>query len=149
MAFYEFTQFKVRGSSLHKNMGPSRTEKAKRPEPTSRRRAKRKTVENVVCPRCLAEAIYRYGKSANGKKRYLCQVCGRQFVIGPPARLDVNERPACPACGKPMHVYMRNRELIRFRCADYPHCRTFLKRPAAATRPGDAFSAAAGQDGFL
>jgi hypothetical protein len=32
-----------------------------------------------------------------------------------------------------MHVYMRNGETIRFRCADYPHCRTFLKcgRPAA------------------
>jgi hypothetical protein len=26
-----------------------------------------------------------------------------------------------------MHVYMHNGDAIRFRCADYPQCRTFFK----------------------
>jgi transposase-like protein len=97
-------------------------------EPKKLRKARRKLVEGVICPRCLSDAIYRYGKSVNGRKRYLCQVCRRQFVLKGPGRLDAGQRPSCPVCGKPMHVYMRIGEIIRFRCADYPHCRTFLKR---------------------
>jgi hypothetical protein len=27
-----------------------------------------------------------------------------------------------------MHVYQRTSEGIRFRCADYPDCRTYLKQ---------------------
>ena len=84
-------------------------------------------IEGVICPRCRSDAIYRFGKSASGRKRYLCQVCHRQFVMQRLDRVDARERPACPACGKSMHVYMRAGETIRFRCADYPHCRTFLK----------------------
>jgi ssDNA-binding Zn-finger/Zn-ribbon topoisomerase 1 len=31
-----------------------------------------------------------------------------------------------------MHVYMRTGGFIRFRCADYPDCRTFFKKPLEA-----------------
>ena len=93
---------------------------------------KRKLIDGVFCPRCRADAIYRYGKTATGKKRYLCQVCHRQFSLKRGGRLGELERPGCPACGKPMHIYMRRGPTIRFRCADYPNCRTFLKREREA-----------------
>ncbi len=89
---------------------------------------KRKTISGMACPRCGAEAIYRYGRTKAGHTRYLCQVCRRQFTLNAPVWLSAAERPACPACGLPMHVYMRQRTLTRFRCSDYPNCRTFLKR---------------------
>jgi hypothetical protein len=31
-----------------------------------------------------------------------------------------------------MHIYMRAGALLRFRCADYPRCRTYLKGNAMA-----------------
>jgi hypothetical protein len=108
-------------------IGGNPRESAMGPQPDQRRKAKRKLVEGVYCPRCRSEAIYRYGKTVNGKKRFLCQVCRRQFSLKRPDRLGDQERPACPACGKPMHVYMRQCSTVRFRCSDYPSCRTFLK----------------------
>ena len=108
-------------------IGLNQPESAMRPRPDRPRKAKRKLVDGVFCPRCRSDAIYRYGKTATGKKRYLCQVCRRQFSLKRSDRLGVPERPACPACGKPMHVYMRHGGTIRFRCSDYPSCRTFLK----------------------
>jgi transposase-like protein len=95
---------------------------------------KRKLVEGVRCPRCQSDAIYRYGKTVNGRKRYLCQVCRRQFSLKLPGRLEAGQRPACPVCGKPMHVYMRRGDCLRFRCADYPNCRTFFKQDTEAHR---------------
>jgi hypothetical protein len=107
--------------------GLNQPESAMRPRPDRSRKAKRKLVDGVCCPRCRSDAIYRYGKTARGKKRYLCQVCRRQFSLKRSDRLGVSERPTCASCGKPMHVYMRTGDTIRFRCADYPRCRTFLK----------------------
>jgi len=98
------------------------------PRPAAHRKAKRKLVTGVFCPRCRSDAIYRYGKTASGRKRYLCQVCHRQFSLKRSGQLEASERPACPTCGKPMHVYMRTGGFIRFRCADYPDCRTFFKQ---------------------
>lgn len=93
-----------------------------------REETRRKMISGVVCPRCASEAIYRYGRTVAGHKRYLCQVCRRQFTLAASIWLSAAERPACPACGKPMHVYMRLAGLTRFRCSDYPNCKTFLKR---------------------
>jgi transposase-like protein len=78
-------------------------------------KTRRKLVDGVVCPRCRSEAIYRYGKTASGRRRYLCQVCRRQFSLKPPGRLAAEERPACPVCAKPMHIYMREGGCMRFR----------------------------------
>jgi transposase-like protein len=86
--------------------------------------------DEIRCPRCDSDAIYRYGKTQAGKKRFCCMVCKRQFVLGS-SRREVEERPICPACGSRMHVYMREADAIRFRCAAYPRCRTFLKTPVA------------------
>ena len=80
----------------------------------------------IRCPRCNSDAWYKYGKTKNQKDRYLCLVCNRQFVPGT-KREEPVARPTCPTCGKTMHVYMRNSRYTRFRCADYPECRTFLK----------------------
>lgn len=78
------------------------------------------------CPRCKSDALYKFGKTKNGKQRYQCQVCNRQFVLGK-TRLEVKKRPACPGCGKPMHIYMRTDAYVRFRCSNYPICKTFHK----------------------
>ena len=93
-------------------------------------------IENAImptdkkCPRCSSDALYKFGKTKNGKQRYRCQVCNRQFVLGK-SRLEVKKRPACPRCGKPMHIYMRADTFIRFRCSEYPACRTFYKMTTA------------------
>ena len=81
---------------------------------------------DIKCPKCNSEAIYKFGKAKNGKQRFICQVCNRQFVAGK-SRLEVIQRPACPNCGKPMHVYMRAEALVRYRCRDYPKCKTYQK----------------------
>jgi transposase-like protein len=84
------------------------------------------TAAGIACPRCRADAVYGYGHIKNGKQRYLCLLCNRQFV--PDTRQPLlPQRPACPLCGGRMHIYMRRDGLTRFRCATYPSCRGFLK----------------------
>ena len=34
------------------------------------------------CPKCKSEKVVKNGHIHNGKQRYLCQGCGRQFVDG-------------------------------------------------------------------
>jgi transposase-like protein len=85
----------------------------------------------VRCPTCDSDVLYRYGTSASGKKRYLCMICNRQFVDNP-LYGEVQNRPHCPKCGSFMHIYMREKNHIRFRCANYPECRTFVKLPKEA-----------------
>lgn len=77
-----------------------------------------------ACPKCGSEAIYRYGRAWTGKQRFLCLICGRQFTghHSIPA-----QRPGCPKCGSEMHVYKKEKKCVRFRCASYPECKTFVK----------------------
>lgn len=83
-------------------------------------------MDMVVCPRCGADAAYRYGKTPKGKQRYLCLICRRQFVgVGPRKSLDF--RPLCPLCRASMHVYRNEAHAVRFRCSHYPSCRGFQK----------------------
>jgi ssDNA-binding Zn-finger/Zn-ribbon topoisomerase 1 len=82
--------------------------------------------KRITCPKCGSDAYYKYGKTKAGKARYLCLSCNRQFVACPMRKVN-EKRPPCPGCGKPMHVYMRFANYTRFRCMDYPECRTFLK----------------------
>ncbi|MHC1743907.1 MAG: IS1 family transposase [Syntrophobacteraceae bacterium] len=81
--------------------------------------------ERICCPACSADTYYRYGKTRQGKQKYLCLMCGRQFTPGR-KREEIRERPACPSCQSPMHAYKRETGSIRFRCSSYPKCRTFL-----------------------
>ena len=96
----------------------------------------RPTAGGLQCPRCRSDAYYRYGKTASGRPRFLCKVCNRQFSIKLKA-FSEEARPCCPVCSKTMHVYMRFADGIRFRCSDYPRCRTFLKWTQEGN-PGDA-----------
>jgi transposase-like protein len=80
----------------------------------------------IACPQCGSEAFNHYGHTKNGKQRYICLVCSRQFInekAGNPAR----QRPLCSKCGKNMHVYMRHDKITRYRCSDYPDCKGYAK----------------------
>jgi hypothetical protein len=86
------------------------------------------TASAVHCPECGSEAFNKYGRTSNGKKRFLCLVCHRQFVLNP-SRNFQSQKPRCRACGMPMYIYMRDTDIIRYRCAAYPLCKSYLKRP--------------------
>jgi transposase-like protein len=58
------------------------------------------------CPHCGSDASYRYGKAINGKRRRLCLVCDRQYVVESQWEETPN-RPICEDCRRPMHVYAR------------------------------------------
>lgn len=79
----------------------------------------------ITCPSCGSDAAYKYGH-AMGRQRYLCLGCNRQYVPDC-GRRRVEDKPDCPACGKRMHLYMREEGVLRFRCSDYPRCKTYLK----------------------
>jgi transposase-like protein len=78
------------------------------------------------CPKCLLDTVYRYGKTKGGMQRYLCLSCGRQFTENS-VKHEPHERPLCPACGRAMHVYKKEKGFMRYRCSNYPKCRTYLK----------------------
>ena len=80
----------------------------------------------IKCPACRSEAVYRYGRAKNGKQRIKCIICGRQFIPGH-ERYELNNRPICPLCGSSMHLYMHTKEMVRFRCSEYPVCRSYHK----------------------
>jgi transposase-like protein len=84
----------------------------------------------IQCPRCGSDAWYHFGRTITGKQRFICQVCARQFIVDYSYKSIITNRPRCPECGEFMHVYMRDRSHIRFRCASYPRCRCFLKTEA-------------------
>lgn len=80
----------------------------------------------IRCPSCQGEAVNKYGRTQGGKQRYLCLVCGRQFVRDKPWQ-DTKNRPRCPLCGGKMHIYITDEDITRYRCARYPSCRGFTK----------------------
>ena len=43
------------------------------------------------CPACLSNEIVKNGSFSNGKQRYKCRGCGRQFVLNPQKRPISNE----------------------------------------------------------
>jgi transposase-like protein len=85
------------------------------------------------CPRCGSDAFNSYGYTRNGKRRYLCLVCGRQFVEG--AMKIFSRRPMCPRCHSAMHVYAHEAEAVRFRCSKYPSCKGYVKVNKENLRP--------------
>jgi len=80
----------------------------------------------IRCPVCGSEAINRYGHTKTGKRRYLCLNCGKQFSPSS-KKQEVKGKPKCPECDSPMHLYKIEGEVIRFRCSNYPACKTFKK----------------------
>jgi len=82
--------------------------------------------QEVKCTSCNSDALYKYGKIRSGKQRFICLMCGKQFTPGS-ERLEAKGKPVCPECGRPMHLYKIEGEVIRFRCSAYPACKTFKK----------------------
>lgn len=85
---------------------------------------------DLHCPACSARTLQRYGRTGAGKQRCLCVRCGRQFTLLK-TRREIKTKPNCPKCKTPMHLYRREAQILRFRCAKYPQCRTYIK----AARP--------------
>jgi transposase-like protein len=48
----------------------------------------------MMCPVCQAEKIVKNGKIHNGKQRFKCQACGRQFVANPAKKMIAPETKA-------------------------------------------------------
>lgn len=82
------------------------------------------TKNDVRCPVCGSEALYRYGTVRSGLQRMRCIVCNRQFIPGH-ERDMITKRPVCPECGSLMHLYRREPKALRFRCSTYPECRKY------------------------
>lgn len=82
----------------------------------------------IACPDCGSDVLYKYGRTREGKQRFYCLICERQFVPGI-LRPKIDNRPVCPRCGKNMNLYMREDDSLRFRCSAYPECRTYKKVP--------------------
>jgi len=80
----------------------------------------------VQCPACSSDVIYKYGKIKTGKQRFVCVMCGRQFVLDS-GRMEIGNRPLCDKCARPMYLYRRGKGFLRFRCSGYPKCRVFKK----------------------
>lgn len=93
--------------------------------------------ERIVCPECSSLALYRFGH-VSGLQRYLCLMCGRQFIPGH-ERVFALPRPTCSSCGTGMHVFKKKSDHTIFRCARYPACHTYLR---LEERPGDDGAAA-------
>jgi transposase-like protein len=91
--------------------------------------------ESIQCPICSSRALYRYGHTRNGKRRFLCLSCGRQFA--PEAtRHALSGRPPCPRCGRTMHLYKRKQHQMVFRCSNYPDCKTYTTHPVDSGHEG-------------
>ncbi|HCC68866.1 MAG TPA: Insertion element protein [Nitrospiraceae bacterium] len=84
------------------------------------------TVTGIRCPSCDSEAVYKYGKAWTGKQRFLCMMCRKQFTQDS-KKVTVKGKPVCPECGKPMHLYKIEGDIIRFRCSWYPECKAYKK----------------------
>ena len=82
-------------------------------------------VVTMHCPLCESVQINRYGKSKQGKQRFRCMACGRQFLAAPDRSTAQN--PRCPNCLSTMHIYKKEGQVVRYRCSGYPSCRTYLK----------------------
>ena len=54
-------------------------------------------------------------------------MCGMQFTNI--YRTRVRKRPLCAVCGSAMYLYSYDYTTIRFRCARYPECKTYVKIP--------------------
>ena len=67
----------------------------------------------MISPKCGSEALYRYGRSHNGKRRLLCPSCNSQFVLGS-RRRETMDRPPCSTCGAKLHVNKYEKNIIRF-----------------------------------
>lgn len=82
--------------------------------------------QGIECDYCNSDALYKYGRTRSGKQRFVCLMCGKQFT--PEAdKPQVQGKPVCDKCGKPMHLYKIEGGVVRFRCSGYPVCRTFKK----------------------
>jgi len=91
------------------------------------------TISKILCPTCGSNAVYRDGKAHTGKQRYLCLMCGLQFTSS--HQTQIHKRPLCSTCGNHMHLYKEEKMYQRFRCSQYPVCKTYAKVPRQCAAP--------------
>ena len=75
---------------------------------------------NVSCPRCSSDDLYKFGHDQFGHQKYQCKKCKRQFA---PKTLD-QKRPKqrkyadCPKCGKATFLHHDYKYYYNLRCCD-------------------------------
>ena len=81
-------------------------------------------------PRLRIGCCLPLGMTKHRKRRFQCLVCRRQFSFDS-LRRSVMNNPICPHCDEPMHVYKRESRGIKYRCSNYPHCKTYFRSKRA------------------
>ena len=82
--------------------------------------------KQIACPKCDSLVLYRFGHVRSGLQRYMCRMCGREFIPGH-ERIFPLARPTCGRCGAGMHLFKKKGASTVFRCGRYPACRTYAR----------------------
>ncbi|WP_196596027.1 IS6 family transposase [Pectinatus frisingensis] len=96
----------------------------------------------ICCPKCNNhQNFYRYGKDKDGNQKYLCRVCGHQFVpyantTSKSGRSRIRSYPICPICGKAMFLHHEHKYYSNYQCGDKKCGHSFfVPKQAAITAP--------------
>uniref|UniRef100_UPI0018C6AC48 DDE-type integrase/transposase/recombinase n=1 Tax=Pectinatus frisingensis TaxID=865 RepID=UPI0018C6AC48 len=107
----------------------------------------------ICCPKCNNhQNFYRYGKDKDGNQKYLCRVCGHQFVpdanaTGKSGRPRIRSYPICPICGKAMFLHHEHKYYSNYQCGD-KKCGHSLFVPKQAAITASAMSKLSGKTNF-
>lgn len=73
-------------------------------------------INNILCPRCFSNNLYRFGKNKLGHQKYQCKQCARQF--SPDSNPNKNKRPypKCPVCNSGTYLHHDYLYYSRFKC---------------------------------
>ena len=109
--------------------------------PLVRRRVLMAKSYQICCPKCNnRQNFYRYSKDKHGNQKYLCRVCGHQFVpdapaSGRPGKPRIRSYPVCPVCGKAMFLHHDHKYCSNCCCDKRCNHSIFVPKAADITAP--------------
>jgi transposase-like protein len=79
-------------------------------------------MQNIVplkCPKSNNTSLfYKYSKTKDGSRKYLCRKCHHQFAPDKPSSKKTAKYPRCPVCGKASFLYHDYEYYSNYRCCD-------------------------------
>lgn len=95
---------------------------------------------NVQCPRCFSEDLYKYGKDKYGHQKYQCKECYRQFAPKTlkqrKSKKNNRKYPSCPKCGKATFLHHEHQYYNQLRCCDKQCNHSFIiPKPVSIAKP--------------